>query len=516
MRVLDRQVLGETARLFVFYALGYLALVSLAAGGRLVNGGAPLLDVLVTLPDQLAFPATLALPLALVTAIINTLGRMREDGELLALSAAGISPLRAAAAMTPLVLAVLVLVAALAHLALPSAYREWREGLSSLLRSAVATQVARGRAIVDDADRGLSVAAVSADGHQLQQVFANVVQADGSRVALFAPTARWVAGSEAGDDLSLKLEFLDARLLHHAPGPGGPAAARSTGTFPSLVVEIIEPGPDHSLKPDAQPTAGLARGIALYRRAADAVAAAGDDRQDAVIAILGLPSEPLQAEGVHSWRALVQTLGRAPLRTAVDPGLRSRLDALGGGPPDATLQADLLELCRSLPDRPGLAALALAECPPALASLALERQRLPTSTRATLDRLVLQRLLPGALREDATATLALAVARSGEPPVRVVFYHLQNSQMAWHLRWTLALSVLGYFLAACGLVLVVPARNRLASVSLGLLVVALAVLPSFSLVAGLRGSLPCNPGLVLWGPHLALALAGAGLAWWRR
>ena len=88
--VLARRVQAEVALLTLFYSAAYLGLVCIAIGGRLVAYGAPLWDVITSLPLQLAFPAAIALPLAFVTAAA-TVGRMQEDGETIALAASGIS-----------------------------------------------------------------------------------------------------------------------------------------------------------------------------------------------------------------------------------------------------------------------------------------------------------------------------------------------------------------------------------------------------------------------------------------
>ena len=91
MRVLDRACLKESGINFLFYGLGYLGLIAVLICAPLLKQGAPLLAVLGFLPDNLMFISMLALPLAMVTAILATIGRMREDGEITALMAAGVS-----------------------------------------------------------------------------------------------------------------------------------------------------------------------------------------------------------------------------------------------------------------------------------------------------------------------------------------------------------------------------------------------------------------------------------------
>ena len=104
LTLLDRVIIREVAGLMLVYAVGFLALIAIAITVPLVRGGAPLLDVLAFIPNQLAFPATLVIPLALLSAILSTISRLREDGELVALMASGISSSRLLVATLPVVL----------------------------------------------------------------------------------------------------------------------------------------------------------------------------------------------------------------------------------------------------------------------------------------------------------------------------------------------------------------------------------------------------------------------------
>ena len=94
----------------------------------LIRGGAPLWDVLLFIPNQLAFPATLVIPLALLSAILSTVSRLREDGELTALMASGISSSRLLIASLPLVLLTMIAVGYLAHVVMPEAYKGFYQG----------------------------------------------------------------------------------------------------------------------------------------------------------------------------------------------------------------------------------------------------------------------------------------------------------------------------------------------------------------------------------------------------
>jgi len=245
--ILSRSVLFETARLTVFYGAAYLALVSIAVGAPLVRSGAPLLDVVLFLPNQLAFPATLAIPLALVTATLACLARMREDGEITALKAAGVSGIRIALSNLPLMIVTALLVAWLAHLVLPVAFENFTRGKASLLRQAMATKVARQEPIFQDSDRfGLnqtSLAAATASGNRLGHVFAWRFNEEGRLWLGYAPQAIWsiesetrtsdVAGKTVEEEISsLKLNLVDLRFLHHTQEP------------PPIPEEFIEQGLD--------------------------------------------------------------------------------------------------------------------------------------------------------------------------------------------------------------------------------------------------------------------------------
>jgi lipopolysaccharide export LptBFGC system permease protein LptF len=249
----------ECTRLLVVYAAAFLGLISIAVAVPLVRGGAPLWDVLLFLPNQLAFPATLAIPLALVTATLATIGRLREDGELVALMSAGVSAMRVARSLLPIVLLTAILVAWLAHSLMPVAYRNFAAGKSSLLRQAMATKVARQEPIFQRSDQfGLeqtSMAALNASGDRLGHLFAWRFTADGRLWIAYAPQARWASRTVEGgvredvfsqlpDEVrrkigvvveeegpqtitSLELDLTNARLLHHTVDPD--SMTRGTG-----------------------------------------------------------------------------------------------------------------------------------------------------------------------------------------------------------------------------------------------------------------------------------------------
>lgn len=257
--LLDRQCLREASRLALFYAIGFLAVMSSTLIAPLINGGAHPLDVLMTLPQQLAMPATIILPMALATALLATVGRMQADGELIALQAAGIPFHRVVLALAPLVLFTTLLVGWLAHWALPDGYRQVGEVKTELLRQAVPTVVARGEPIMSD--RTGSLTALEATGHTLHGVCAWLQEDDGSMLTVYAPAARWVSAG-GKEQATLRLELDQLRGFHSsAAGATGGADTVAYLDFPALVIDIEAELRDWSLKPDAQDTSALAAAI---------------------------------------------------------------------------------------------------------------------------------------------------------------------------------------------------------------------------------------------------------------
>nr|MBA3845561.1 LptF/LptG family permease [Planctomycetota bacterium] len=143
MRTLRHAVLREAIGWFVVYATAYLALIGLALGAPLVRKGAPLDAVALFLVDQFVFLGVIVLPLAMVTALLGVIGRMREEGEITALMAGGISTWGVARALLPLACVLALLVAYASHWLMPAAMRRVFEGESQLAQQMIATQVAR-------------------------------------------------------------------------------------------------------------------------------------------------------------------------------------------------------------------------------------------------------------------------------------------------------------------------------------------------------------------------------------
>jgi len=196
MRVLDRACLKESGINFLFYGLGYLGLIAVLICAPLLKQGAPLLAVLGFLPDNLMFISMLALPLAMVTAILATIGRMREDGEITALMAAGVSSFRIALALLPLALALAAWLGIAAHVVLPHVAKRLVEGRATVANQAAATQISRHRPVYQTPGDQDIVSAVRVEGDRLQQLFMvhfdNPENPRSAIVVVYAPQARFV------------------------------------------------------------------------------------------------------------------------------------------------------------------------------------------------------------------------------------------------------------------------------------------------------------------------------------
>ncbi|TVR44636.1 MAG: LptF/LptG family permease [Planctomycetota bacterium] len=256
LSLLDRVILREVAGLMALYSLGFLGLIAMAVSVPLIRGGAPILDVLLFVPNQLAFPATLVIPLALIAALLSVVARLREDGELIALMAAGISARRLVWSTMPLVLICLILVTILAHVVMPQAYRNFYTGKASLLRQAMATQVARKEPFHQEFNHAsgeqLTLTALDAQGQVLKHVFAWHIDSEGQLSIGYAPSANWnVKDGESlpgdGERLisSLQLQLRDGRLMRL---PRQWTAAENELPYPHMVGSI----PNWSLAVDQE------------------------------------------------------------------------------------------------------------------------------------------------------------------------------------------------------------------------------------------------------------------------
>jgi lipopolysaccharide export LptBFGC system permease protein LptF len=276
MRVLSRAVLTEVGTQFAFFAAVFIALIALGVATPLVKQGAPVEAVAGFLVDQSALFSMLALPLALVTAVLTTIGRMREEGELTALQAAGISTWAVARALLPLSIGLAVWLAIAAHLLLPHLTLAAIAGRDDLMRQAIAAQVGRRQPIVNN--DGVIVSANAIKGDTLSGVFGALEQKDGSLLVCYSPSARLVArpegeawvGDRPGQIAYAGLQLDGARLLISEPGHDGQPGRVTTGVLSRWVVGVPGRSVDFSNNAEVKATtaisAELAAGVADPKR----------------------------------------------------------------------------------------------------------------------------------------------------------------------------------------------------------------------------------------------------------
>ncbi|TVR12552.1 MAG: LptF/LptG family permease [Planctomycetota bacterium] len=270
---IDRVIIREVLKLLLIYSGGFLVLFAIAISAPLVNRGAPLWDVLLFLPNQLVFPAILAIPLALITALLSTLARMREDGEVIALMASGVNPLRFCYATAPIVLASSFLVLVLSHVVMPAAFQNYDREKGRLIRQAMATTVARQEPIyqIHTRDQQVTLAAHSAAGATLEHVFAWRTDEHGRLFVGYAPRAEWsyAQDHEHGQthDL-LGLNLIDVRTLgftpdhiFHGTRSDTTTSAIIAGTLPYWSLALQQDTGGGRMRPDATPSPTLRREI---------------------------------------------------------------------------------------------------------------------------------------------------------------------------------------------------------------------------------------------------------------
>jgi len=257
MRVLPRTVLRETLLLSAFYAAVFLGLILVGAAAPLIKQGAPILAVLAFIPEQALLLGMLASPLGMVTAFLACIGRMREDGELTALQAAGVGTWQIAKATLPIALLLAVYMGVAAHVLLPSMTLRLFEGRGQLLRQALAAKVER-RTPVWQQDR-LVLAAHAAQDDRLLGLFGVQIDPDGGMAAVFAPEARWTADpGDEGEDPALGLEMRGARMMVRESG-SPPRIA--TAVLPGWSVRIPTAKGNYQDKADALSTVELLKRI---------------------------------------------------------------------------------------------------------------------------------------------------------------------------------------------------------------------------------------------------------------
>lgn len=238
MRTLDRYVLSKVAGRFGLLLTIFVGVVIGGQLGTFIGRGVPPEALLAVIPTFVLLALPIAVPLASATAMLVAIGGMVRAGEFQALAAAGVDPRRVILRMWPFVLAVSLLVALLAHAALPVATSSLRANLGRLFQAAIATKVA-GRHPIREQD-GLSVWAENVEGRRLTDVYIRRVDADGD-LAVYAPRAEW-----ALTEHSIEFRLQDVRLMQ----------VRANGDLLAGAAKNYVIQPDHdSVSMDTEPDA---------------------------------------------------------------------------------------------------------------------------------------------------------------------------------------------------------------------------------------------------------------------
>ena len=209
MGILSRYLLLRTTGRFLLLLLVFLGII---AGGQIalfIGKGVPPDALVPALLGMGLLAMPIALPLAMTTAVLVTMGTLQRDGELRALAAVGISPVNITARLAPLIAFGVITAALLSHLAMPIAMRSFRENVSRSAQAAMAYRVASHKSILSEADT--SVYARAAAGKELEDLYL-FGNSQGSAVVAHAKRARWYLGQQ-GRDEGMGLDLRDVTMV---------------------------------------------------------------------------------------------------------------------------------------------------------------------------------------------------------------------------------------------------------------------------------------------------------------
>ena len=205
MKTLDRYVLSKVATRFGLLLAIFIGVVIGGQLGTFIGRGVPPEALLGVIPTFILLALPIAVPLASSTALLVAIGGMVRAGEFQALAAAGVDPRRVILRMWKFVVVVALLVAVLAHIALPVATSSLRANLGRLFQAAIATKVADRKPIREQ--DGLSVWAENVEGRRLTDVYIRRTDASGD-LAVYAPRAEW-----ALTERSIEFRLEDVRFI---------------------------------------------------------------------------------------------------------------------------------------------------------------------------------------------------------------------------------------------------------------------------------------------------------------
>lgn len=199
MDTLARYVIGRLAGRFLLLLAVFVGVVGGGQIGIFLGRGVPPEALAPVVPAMFLLGLSIAIPLALTTAVLVSIGGMQQEGEITALASAGISHRAVVWRLAPVVALGVAASLALVHLVMPVALTDIRANKERFLQAGIATKVVRQEPIITD---GPTVAwAGEARGQRLGDVFMHRSDANGF-TAVFAPQARWTL-SERGIALEL-------------------------------------------------------------------------------------------------------------------------------------------------------------------------------------------------------------------------------------------------------------------------------------------------------------------------
>ncbi len=234
MHILSRTSLFEASRLFLFYASAYALLTALAVSTPLLHKGAPISAVFSFIPFQLLYTSPILIPLALCTAVLALIGRMREDGEILALRASGISAWSVVKGILPLIIVIGLLVSLIQQIILPEIALAIRQGKSDMVKQGITTRINRGEHVWRNSSQGHMLMAQGTDGVNLHHLVGHNKSAHRD-LFIYAPLGTWRY------DGNLHLEFQDMRLMDIRRKEDGSLSEVITANIPRPS-DIIETG----------------------------------------------------------------------------------------------------------------------------------------------------------------------------------------------------------------------------------------------------------------------------------
>ena len=273
MRTLDRYLLRKATGRF---ALLLVLFVGVVVGGNLgayLGRGVPPEALVPVIPAAVLLALPIAVPLAVATAVLVIVGGMAKAGEFQALSSAGIDPRRVILRLWPAVALMALLVALLAHVAMPLAIRDLRDNKGRMLQAAIAERVASLNPIYDR--DGTSAWADRVEGRQLSDVYIRRSTPDGEFSA-YAPHASWGL-TKAGmqfqlEDLRMIERRSDGTLVsgeaaHYVirpPEGDGVLQTEPDAMFTPQVIEVLRTAPHEGKGCDLFNNARLTMHLRIY------------------------------------------------------------------------------------------------------------------------------------------------------------------------------------------------------------------------------------------------------------